>query len=72
MQTKVLYCTTCMKDVRILITDAPTHEGHANIPDGPDLICCECGEACRDGACPVTNLSYSVMRSRVDNFEKES
>ena len=38
MDTELAYCPTCRHQVRLAWTPAPTHEGHANIPDAPELV----------------------------------
>lgn len=70
MNAKLMYCETCNREVRVLYTPAPTHEGHANIPDGPELVCLECGGLCLDKQCPITNMSHTVMEQRLTQLEQ--
>lgn len=62
---ELAFCATCRRDVHLAWTPGPTHEGHANIPDGPELICLDVMEGCTGGTCPLTDLSRPVMALRL-------
>lgn len=59
------YCRTCGHNVRVAYTQATTHEGHANIPDGPELVCLDLNDPHCTGTCPLSNLSHHVMEARM-------
>jgi hypothetical protein len=63
------YCRTCGHNVRVAYTAAPTHEGHANIPDGPELVCIDATDPHCIGTCPLSNLSHQVMDLRLSQSE---
>jgi hypothetical protein len=65
MDTELAFCPTCRHEVRVALTPAPTHEGHANIPDAPELVCLDLVEGCSGGTCPLTDMSRSVMALRL-------
>ena len=64
-----VYCRTCGHNVRVTYSAAPTHEGHANIPDGPELVCFDVNDPHCNGTCPLSNLSHTVMDVRLAESE---
>ena len=65
MDTELAYCPTCRHQVRLAWTPAPTHEGHANIPDAPELVCLDVVEGCSGGTCPLSAMARPVMALRL-------
>ncbi len=59
------YCTQCEKDVRFVITPAHEHHGHANLPDGNQVVCLDFGRGCDGGLCPLSGLPPMVMGVRL-------
>ncbi|MGD2067521.1 MAG: hypothetical protein PVI57_02455 [Gemmatimonadota bacterium] len=58
------YCPGCNRSIRLVST--PTHrDGHANLPDGADVVCLDFGPGCTDGRCPVTGAMGIVMGVRL-------
>jgi hypothetical protein len=64
MQEQVAYCAACDKDVHIVVTDDPSHDGHANLHDS-EVVCLEIGESCTGGLCPIGATSPTVMAARL-------
>ena len=60
------YCRRCTHNVRVAYTAAPTHEGHANIPDAPELICLDVVGLYCHGVCPLSNLTHETMLTRLE------
>jgi hypothetical protein len=60
------YCRACQRTVRVAYTPAPAHEGHANIPDGPEVVCLEANDPSCQGVCPLTNMEHAVMQLRLN------
>lgn len=60
------FCEHCKREVRVAYTGMPTHEGHANIPDAPELICLDVISPLCDGTCPLSNLTHDTMLIRLD------
>lgn len=65
MDTELAHCPACDTHVRVGLTPAPLHEGHATLPDAPELVCLHVSERCGGGRCPLTNLPTHVMALRL-------
>lgn len=65
MKTEVAYCSGCGHKVRLAFTDPPPHDGHANLPDGAEIVCLDYQEACSGGTCPATGRPGIVMGVRL-------
>ena len=61
----IVYCRACQHNVRVAYTPAPTHEGHATLPDGPEVVCLDAADPHCQGVCPITNMSHTVMELRL-------
>ena len=66
------FCARCMLNVRVAYTAMPTHEGHANIPDAPELICLDVAGPFCDGTCPLSNLTHETMLTRLERSRSRS
>ena len=64
MQTRTVFCSACDKDVRVVVTDEPSQDGHANLHDS-EVVCLEIGHHCTGGLCPVGATSPTVMAARL-------
>ena len=64
MKNQTAYCSACDKDVHIVITDEPSHDGHANLHDA-EVVCLEIGETCTGALCPIGATPPSVMAARL-------
>ena len=62
METRIAYCSACDQDVRIVITDEPSQDGHANLHDS-EIVCLEIGHQCTGNLCPVGATAPVVMRN---------
>ena len=71
MKAKLMYCEGCNREVRVVWSPAPEHDGHANLADGPELVCLDCGRPCAGKICSVTNLSHIVMEQRLLELEQD-
>jgi hypothetical protein len=47
--------------VRLVFTDPPPRDGHANLRDGAEIICLDYKEGCSVGKCPATGKPGIVM-----------
>ena len=65
MKTEIAYCSGCGHKVRLVFTDAPPHDGHANLPDGAEIVCLDYQESCSGGKCPATGKTGLVMGVRL-------
>jgi hypothetical protein len=50
--------------VRIVITDEPSQDGHANLHDS-EVVCLEIGESCTGSLCPIGAAPPTVMAARL-------
>lgn len=68
-----LYCATCGHRVRLATTPAPTLHGHANLPDGGDVVCLDYEGGCTsESPCALTGrpgivMAYRLARSHLDD-----
>lgn len=65
MMTEVAYCSGCGHKVRLVFTDPPPHDGHANLKDGAEIVCLDYQEDCSGGKCPMTGRAGIVMGVRL-------
>lgn len=61
MKKEVAYCAGCGHKVRLVFTDPPPHDGHANLRDGAEIVCLDYQEGCSGGKCPMTGKAGIVM-----------
>jgi hypothetical protein len=64
MQFHTVFCSACDHDVKIMVTDEPSHDGHANLHDA-EVVCLEIGHHCTGALCPVGATSPAVMAARL-------
>ena len=64
MQKRTVYCSACERDVSIVITDEPSHDGQANLHDS-EVVCLEIGHECTGNLCPVGATPPTVMAARL-------
>ena len=64
MKTQTAFCSACDRDVRVVITEDPIHDGQANVHDA-EIVCLEIGERCTGNMCPVGATSPTVMAARL-------
>jgi hypothetical protein len=65
MKTEIAYCSGCGHKVRLVFTDPPPHEGHANLRDDAEIVCLDYQESCSGGKCPSTGKPGIVMGVRL-------
>ncbi len=64
MREITMFCSARDSDVRVLLTDEPTHEGQASLLDA-EVICLEVGEKCTGGMCPICAMSPEAVDARL-------
>jgi hypothetical protein len=64
MQSARIYCSARDQDVQVVLTDVPSADGHANLPD-VEIICLEIGERCTGSMCPIGAESPEAMAARL-------
>lgn len=66
METRQVFCPMCDHDVVVTVTPQPLHGiGHANIPDGGELVCLDFGPRCTGATCAISTLPRVVMGIRL-------
>lgn len=65
MSTSTVYCEACDRDVHLTCTAEPLHQGEANLPDSPELVCLTFGSRCSGSRCPISGLPSVVMGVRL-------
>ncbi len=65
METTLAYCSARDQKVRVAWTEDHAHEGHANLPDGPVLVCLDYGERCTGELCPMLGQKKILMAVRL-------
>ena len=58
------YCPGCNRSIRLVSADEH-RDGHANLPEGADVVCLDFGAGCSEGRCPVTGAMGIVMGVRL-------
>jgi len=65
MSTSTVFCDVCDRDVHLTCTAEPLHQGEANLPDAPELVCLTFGSRCAGNRCPISGLPTVVMGVRL-------
>lgn len=64
MQSHTAYCSACDQDVRVVITDAPEHDGQAPLADA-QIVCLDFAARCTGSMCPMFGLPRILMGVRL-------
>jgi hypothetical protein len=64
MKVQSMFCSGCDRDVRVVLTEQPAHDGHATLPDA-EFVCLEIGDQCTGSLCPLAGLPPAVMGERL-------
>jgi hypothetical protein len=64
MKSHRLFCNACEREVNLVITDAPEHEGHATLLDS-EVVCLEVGDKCTGALCPLGAVGPDAMVARI-------
>ncbi len=65
MEFRSMYCPKCKHDVKVTLTPAPLHVGHANVDEGAEVVCLDYGPQCTGSLCSVFGLPRVVMGVRL-------
>ena len=63
------YCSARDQQVRVAVTEEPTHEGQANLHD-VEVICLDYGMACTGDFCPEFGLPRVLMGVRLAHMDE--
>lgn len=64
MKSIEAYCSACDNQVRLVLTDEPTHDDPSPIHDC-EVVCLEIGEHCSGALCPIGAVPPVVMAARL-------
>ena len=64
MKSAQLFCSACDRQVRVMITDAPLHDGQATLHD-EEVVCLEIGDRCTGSLCPLGAVAPNAMVARI-------
>jgi len=72
METRVAYCATCDRPVRVLVKkEAPSWPSPEQLDPG-DIVCLEYGETCTGSMCPLFDMPSERMKTNLEEFRKSS
>ncbi len=72
METRVAYCATCDRPVRVLVKkEAPAWPSPEQL-DPEDIVCLEYGETCTGSMCPLFDVPSEQMKKNLEAFRKAS
>lgn len=73
MKTRIAYCATCDRPVRVLVKkEAPPWPSSHDIDPG-DVVCLEHGETCGVGTvCPIFDVPSERMMDNLEEYRRES
>lgn len=64
MHTHTAYCSARDQNVRVAMTEEPTHDGQANLHD-MEIVCLDYGKQCTGDLCPAFGLPRVLMGVRL-------
>lgn len=70
MREITMFCSARDSEVRVLLTDEPSHDGHASLLDS-EIVCLEIGEKCTGSMCPVCAMPPEAVDARLAKYRPE-
>ena len=71
METRMAYCATCDRPVRVLVKDGAPAWPNQHDLDSSDIVCLEHGEACSAGTiCPIFDVPSEEMKEKLDAYRR--
>ena len=71
METRMAYCATCDRPVRVLVKEGVPAWPNQHDVDPSDIICLEHGEACSVGTvCPIFDVPSEEMRKKLEAYRR--
>lgn len=70
METRVAYCATCDRPVRVLVRREALAWPSPEQLDSTDIVCLEYGETCTGSMCPLFDVPSAQMKKNLDEFRK--
>ena len=71
METRMAYCATCDRPVRVLVKTATPSSSDVQVIDPSDIVCLDHGEACSAGTiCPIFDVPSEEMKEKVEEYRR--
>lgn len=68
METRMAFCATCDRPVRVVLKPGARSAGEGEI-SADDVVCLEHGETCGSGTvCPIFDVPSEEMKAKLDDF----
>ena len=72
METRMAYCATCERPVRVMVKkEAPAWPSPEEL-DPSDVVCLEHGETCTGAMCPIFDVPSEQMKENLAALEREA
>ena len=66
MDTRMAYCATCDRPVRVLVKKEAKPWPDASQPDPADIVCLEHGDTCTGSMCPLFDVPSEKMKENLE------
>lgn len=71
METRMAYCATCDRPVRVLVKKEASAWPSPEDANADDVVCLEHGEACGSGTvCPIFDVPSEEMKEKLDTHRE--
>ncbi len=70
METRMAYCATCDRPVRVLVKKEASDWPSPKDPNPDDIVCLEHGETCTGGMCPIFSVPSEEMKAKLDEYRR--
>lgn len=64
MKNAQIFCSACDRQVRVMLSEKPTHDSHAMLHD-EEVVCLEIGDQCTGRLCPIGAAAPHTMVERL-------
>lgn len=72
MQTRLAYCATCDRPVRVVVRkDAPAWPTPYELDPG-DIVCLEHGATCTGAMCPIFDVPSEEMKEHLAEYRRQA
>ena len=73
MESRIAYCATCDRPVRVLVKkEAPAWPSPHEL-DPSDVVCLEHGDTCSAGTvCPIFDVPSEQMKENLEQFRRDA
>jgi hypothetical protein len=72
METRLAYCATCDRPVRVLVkNEAPSWPSPQEL-DPNDIVCLEHGETCTGTMCPIFDVPSEEMKAKLAEYRRKA